>query len=114
MHSNLKSEKTSYNELTKMAEGKIKARIESEYQKMENDIGSPYTSVISKVLTSVGRPVEEILTSADKEKYDIIVMGTHGNGFLKDSALGSVADAVSQESKKPVIVVPLPALQKSA
>jgi nucleotide-binding universal stress UspA family protein len=111
MHSDLKAEKEYYQELAKESEEKLRATIESECQKIEADTGSPCASSISKVLTPVGSPAEEILVSADKEACDMIVMGTHGKGFLKGVSLGSVAHAVSQKSRIPVVVVALPSLQ---
>ena len=55
-----------------------------------------------------GYPVDEILTKAKKYDCDIIVMGTHGKGFISHTLLGSVAERVLDRSHKPVIVVPLP------
>lgn len=42
--------------------------------------------------------------SRDKQ-IDLIVMGSHGHGQLRNLALGSVADAVLRETKVPVLIV---------
>ncbi len=61
-----------------------------------------------KVEVLEGYPVNEILTKVKKYDCDIIVMGTHGKGFLSHALLGSVAERVLRRANKPVIVVPLP------
>jgi nucleotide-binding universal stress UspA family protein len=52
--------------------------------------------------------VDEILTKAKKYDCDVIVMGTHGKGFVSHTLLGSVAERVLHRANKAVIVVPLP------
>ena len=53
----------------------------------------------------VGDPVQSIMSFAQKEHIDLIVMTTHGKSGLKRAFMGSVADAVIRESGKPVLVV---------
>lgn len=55
-----------------------------------------------------GYPVDEILKKAKSHDCDIIVMGTHGKGFMSHTLLGSVAERVLRRAHKPVIIVPLP------
>ena len=55
-----------------------------------------------------GYPAEEILKKADDFNCDIIVMGTHGKGFISHTFLGSVAERVLRRIRKPVFVIPLP------
>jgi nucleotide-binding universal stress UspA family protein len=86
----------------------IRKRIDNSCKALEKLIGAPCTSLISKVVVPVGHPIEEILVTADEEDCDIIIMGTHGKGFLKHSFLGSVARSVLDRSRKPVMIVPLP------
>jgi nucleotide-binding universal stress UspA family protein len=52
-----------------------------------------------------GKPAEEILNYAEKEKADLIVMSTHGSSGLSRWAFGSVADKVIRHSPVPVLVV---------
>jgi nucleotide-binding universal stress UspA family protein len=52
--------------------------------------------------------VEEILKAADEEQCSMIILGTHGKGFLKQTFLGSVARSVLDRAKKPVFIIPLP------
>ena len=55
-----------------------------------------------------GYPVNEILEKAKQYDCDVIVMGTHGKGFLGHTLLGSVAERVMRRANKPVVIVPLP------
>jgi nucleotide-binding universal stress UspA family protein len=52
--------------------------------------------------------VEEILKAADEEQCSLIILGTHGKGFLKQTFLGSVARSVLDRARKPVFIIPLP------
>ena len=52
-----------------------------------------------------GFPVEEINLCAEKNKVDLIVMGLHGAGFLKEKLIGSVATVLIKSSKCPVMVI---------
>jgi nucleotide-binding universal stress UspA family protein len=61
-----------------------------------------------KIEVLEGYPVDEILKKAKSHDCDIIVMGTHGKGFMSHTLLGSVAERVLRRSHKPVIIVPLP------
>jgi nucleotide-binding universal stress UspA family protein len=53
----------------------------------------------------VGDSAQSIMSFAQKEHIDLIVMTTHGKSGLKRAFMGSVADAVIRESGKPVLVV---------
>ncbi|NIO03937.1 MAG: universal stress protein [Proteobacteria bacterium] len=77
-------------------------------KKAEAQIGSPCVELVSKILVPVGHPPEEILNAADKEGCDVIVIGTHGKGFLAHTFLGSVSNAVLHRTRKPVFTIPLP------
>jgi nucleotide-binding universal stress UspA family protein len=50
-------------------------------------------------------PEEAILKIAQKQKCDLIVMGTHGQGGLRGVFIGSVAQKVLNQSKIPVLVL---------
>lgn len=52
-----------------------------------------------------GHIAEEIITLANKEKVDIIVMGAKGRSALLDVLIGSVAQRVSSLAKQPVLLV---------
>lgn len=58
-----------------------------------------------KTLTLVGSPAQEILLAATREKAQLIVMGTHGRGFLGRAVMGSVAQNVVSGATVPVLLV---------
>jgi nucleotide-binding universal stress UspA family protein len=68
----------------------------------------PCLDLVSATLVRPGHPVEEILKAADEEACDVLILGTHGKGFLKHAFLGSVARSVLDRARKPVFIVPLP------
>ncbi len=53
----------------------------------------------------VGVPAEVIVTEAQGEQADLIVMGTHGRTGLSHVLLGSVAEAVIRKAVCPVLTV---------
>jgi nucleotide-binding universal stress UspA family protein len=55
--------------------------------------------------SAVGRPGDEIVKAAKKEKAQLIVMGTHGHGVLGRALLGSVAHNVLTDCEIPVLLV---------
>ena len=52
-----------------------------------------------------GHPVTLILEEIDKEKIDLVVMGSHGYGPIAGSVLGSVSQRVLQRAYCPVLIV---------
>jgi nucleotide-binding universal stress UspA family protein len=53
-------------------------------------------------------PAKAITETAAREKFDLIVMGTHGRSGLAHLALGSVAERVVRHAPCPVLTVPRP------
>ncbi len=86
----------------------IEKRLDNFCRKVDNQIGSPCVELVSKVIVRVGHPVDEILSAADDEGCDMIVLGNHGKGFLKQTFLGSVSRGVLDRARKPVLIIPLP------
>ncbi|MET0284680.1 MAG: universal stress protein [Polyangiales bacterium] len=54
-----------------------------------------------------GAPHEAIVSTADSEHVDMIVMGTHGRRGLSHMLLGSVAERVVRSAKVPVMTLKL-------
>jgi len=86
----------------------IRTRLGDFCRKAEAEIGPPCVELVSKILVPRGHPPEEILNAADEEGCDVIVVGTHGKGFLAHTFLGSVSSAVLNRTQKPVFIIPLP------
>ncbi len=91
----------------------IRNRIQKFCEKVEEKSSIACVALVTKILVQVGYPPEEILKAADEEKCDLIVLGTHGKGFLRQTFLGSVSNSVLARARKPVFVVPLPSEKTS-
>ncbi len=57
-------------------------------------------------VVEMGAPHTNIVTVAEREKVDLIVMATHGRTGFNHLLLGSVAEKVVARSHCPVLVVP--------
>jgi nucleotide-binding universal stress UspA family protein len=90
-----------------MAIEQIKKRLQ-EFCKRESQDDPRCLLLVSRILVQPGHPIEEILKAAEEEACEIIIIGTHGKGFLKQTFLGSVARSVLDRSRKPVFIIPLP------
>ena len=64
--------------------------------------------ITDKITVKIGSPVDEILLEVEKNSYDLVVMGAHGQGFLADTLMGSVSRRVVRRCKTPVLVVRIP------
>ena len=52
-----------------------------------------------------GVPRDDIADFANREKYDLVVIGARGLGSIKQAFLGSVSNATMHKSKAPVLIV---------
>ena len=52
-----------------------------------------------------GNVANEIIAMANKEKFDLIVMGSKGRSGIMDAIMGSVAQKVSNGAKQPVLLI---------
>jgi len=57
-----------------------------------------------ELVIGVGTPHVEIVRLAEERKVDLIVMATHGRGFISHAILGSTAERVLRRSPCPVLV----------
>jgi nucleotide-binding universal stress UspA family protein len=86
-------------------------RIESRLEAFCRGQGGPEAScagLVSSILVRPGNPVEEILKAVEAEGADLVILGSHGKGFLKQTFLGSTARSVLDRVRKPVLIIPLP------
>ena len=86
----------------------LKKRMQDYFKKEEMGSGQPRSDLVSETIVTSGYAVDKILDTADAKGCDLIVLGTHGKGWLKTTFLGSVARAVLERTRKPVFIVPLP------
>jgi nucleotide-binding universal stress UspA family protein len=61
-------------------------------------------SVPAEIYVLTGVPFQEIVQFAEKEKADLIIIGSHGRSKLKHFLLGSVAEKVAKKSSIPVLI----------
>ncbi|MFT3818723.1 MAG: universal stress protein [Rubrivivax sp.] len=61
--------------------------------------------ITASYTAKVGPAAETIAAMADKGKYDLLVMGSHGHGTLTNLVMGSVATKVLANCSTPVLLV---------
>ena len=66
----------------------------------------PY--VTYQITVKSGNSVECIVAEATEGNFDLVVIGRHGHGTLKDSMMGSTARRVLRRANVPTLLVPLP------
>jgi nucleotide-binding universal stress UspA family protein len=62
-------------------------------------------SIDASFVHKIGHPADEIASFAEAGKFDLLVMGSHGVGALKNLVLGSVATKVLARCSVPVLLV---------
>lgn len=65
----------------------------------------PYIAYNIKVV--MGDPVTEIIREASDSNYDLVVIGKHGGGHIKEAVMGTTARRVIRRCDRPVMVIPL-------
>jgi nucleotide-binding universal stress UspA family protein len=84
-----------YEAQRRWAEDTLKARV----------AGAAAQGVVSRWVLRVGIAHEQIVQTAEDEKADMIVMGTHGRSGLNRLLMGSVAERVVRSARCPVLTV---------
>jgi len=59
----------------------------------------------ARVKIVIGHPFQDILKTADGEKVDLIVMGSHGKSNVREMLLGSVSEKVIRKARQHVLVI---------
>lgn len=78
----------------------LRQRIFYVIQKNAGEAGVPLD-----IRVTYGDPADELIALAEREKVDVIVIGSSGKGFIKRKVLGSVSNRVVQNAKCSVYVV---------
>jgi nucleotide-binding universal stress UspA family protein len=86
----------------------IRRRIET-FCDEQSCVLSDGESMVDQVIVKPGHPVDEIVVYAEKGGFDLVVMGSRGQGqgASRESALGSTSRKVLKRCRKPVLVVRL-------
>lgn len=79
--------------------GAIEAKLEERRGQLEGE------GFVARTLLLEGSPSDEVLKAAVDGDYSMIVTGSHGKRLIEEILLGSVSEAISRESKIPVLVV---------
>ncbi len=67
-----------------------------------------HADIVYGIEVKMGDPAEQILKEAKSGKYDLVVMGSHGNGSIKSAVMGNTVKSVVKSLKIPVLVVRVP------
>lgn len=82
-------------------------RMDSERLEIMKKTLSEKKDIKVDIIIKSGSPSVEILKLAEELKPRLIVMGTHGKGFVKELFLGSVSNHMARHSEVPVLLVPV-------
>ncbi len=88
-----------------------KATLNAYYDDESEKVFKPIRSFLTKqglaptFTAKVGHAAETIAAFAEKGKYDLLVMGSHGHGSLTNLVMGSVATKVLAKCGVPVLLV---------
>lgn len=82
-----------------------KKDVQKWFDEIRSKLKNTNISVTDKIIISASSIVGEIIGFADKEKVDLIILGTRGRTGFKKLLLGSVAEGVVTHSSCPVMVV---------
>jgi len=94
-------------EQKKLAKDKIQKRLKAFCQQELQGNAALLKRVVS-IEIAEGDPAAQILQKAEELPADVVIMGSHGKGFLAHAFLGSVAEKVLQRVRIPVFIIPLP------
>ncbi|APW37253.1 universal stress protein UspA [Rhodoferax koreense] len=61
--------------------------------------------VQAEYVYKVGHPAQEIARYAEENGFDLVMMGSHGHGLVKNLVMGSVATKVLAQCKVPLLLV---------
>ncbi|KUP07864.1 universal stress protein [Bacillus coahuilensis p1.1.43] len=61
--------------------------------------------VLSEIIVLKGNPGAEIVKKANKEEYEVVVIGSRGLNALQEMVLGSVSHRVAKGANCPVLIV---------
>ena len=92
-----------YQQLDDLARERAEAAAQEGVEFIKSHQSSASSDISSRV--ELGIPAQVIVEAAESWKADLVVVGSHGYGFWRRIALGSVSDAVVHHSPCSVLVV---------
>jgi nucleotide-binding universal stress UspA family protein len=96
-----------------VSHGETEAEIEDAVQKAKVQIEAIRNSLAAqgidvRTIVRTGNPSSEITRIADEEDVSVIWMSSHGKGWFRELLLGSTANTVAMNAKRPVIIIRKP------
>ncbi|MEZ4363131.1 MAG: universal stress protein [Kofleriaceae bacterium] len=82
-------------------------KLEEALQKLAAQCRETSSRPVEAVIAE-GEAAKQIVSTAEAQRCDLIVMGTHGRSGLSHILIGSVAETVVQHSRCPVLTLRLP------
>jgi len=88
-----------------------KALVQGHYTEESEKVFKPIRAFFGKqklqatFVAKVGPAAQTIASLADKGKFDLLMMGSHGHGLLGSLVLGSVTTRVMAQCGVPVLIV---------
>ena len=95
-------------EISRHVLDKIKNRVERFCAEELDATPEQQSNLFGDIRVLSGSPAEMIVQEAENLGVDLIVVGSYTSSALKNALLGSTARKVTQISRKPVLVVPMP------
>ena len=72
---------------------------------IERTLSKKYRISVSTTTLNVGRPYTEIVRYAEFLNADLVVLGAHGGGLVRELFVGSTVDRVLRKLTRPVLIV---------
>jgi nucleotide-binding universal stress UspA family protein len=72
---------------------------------IERTLSEKYQIPVSATTLNVGRPYTEIVRYAEFLNADLVVLGAHGGGLVRELFVGSTVDRVLRKLTRPVLIV---------
>ena len=86
-----------------IADDEARRTLHHEAAGMATELAAIFPSATTRIVD--GEPGPELCRLATEESVDVIVVGSHGAGFLRRVLLGSVSNHVAQHAPCPVLIV---------
>ena len=77
----------------------------SKMSDLRRKIGAHASGTTPNINVLTGTPFVEIIRQTRKKAADLIVVGAHGEDFIKDFLLGTTAEKIVRKGDRPVLVV---------
>ena len=102
---------TRWQEIKDRSRGEFEELIRENLERFCQDMRQAFAGcdfTVEDIVIRQGQPTEAIAAQIQTGAYDLVVMGTHGQGGIADAMMGSTARRVTRKSAVPVLVVRLP------